>query len=113
MDVEKQTREEISNRIGRLQQKYGSFTVHEDTVQNEREYFEDGKESVKEEWIGDAGAWLTDDENRVLLSRHEGSPNEWGTPGGGHHLVATREQKSMHCSREVVSGLLSKRWSKH
>lgn len=92
MNVEKETRDEVSRRLERLRDRYGSFGVHEETVENDPEYFERGKEMAKEGWIGDAGAWITDDAGRALLIRHEGSPNEWGIPGGGHEPGETMEE---------------------
>jgi ADP-ribose pyrophosphatase YjhB (NUDIX family) len=100
MNVKKETREEISRRIERLQERYGSFPVHEEIVENNPDYFEQGKEMAEEGWIGDAGAWITDDANRVLLIRHENSPNEWGTPGGGHEPGETMEETTRREMRE-------------
>lgn len=84
MNIEQKTRAEISRRIDRLRERYGSFPVYEETTENDLDFFEHGKEMAEEGWIGDAGAWITDDDPRVLLIRHEGAPTEWGTPGGGH-----------------------------
>lgn len=92
MNIETKTRKEIARRIERLQERYGSFPVHEETVENEPEFFDHGKKMAQEGWIGDAGAWITAEENRVLLIRHEGSPNEWGTPGGGHEPGESMEE---------------------
>lgn len=92
MDVEQETRAEVSRRLARLQNKYGSFTVHDETVENDPAFFEQGKQLAEEGWIGDAGAWVTDDENRVLLIRHADEPDEWGIPGGGHEPGETMEE---------------------
>jgi len=56
MNVEEQTRKEVTRRIERLRDEYGSFEVHEETVENEPEFFEHGRELAREGWIGDAGA---------------------------------------------------------
>ncbi|MFC7137815.1 NUDIX hydrolase [Halobaculum litoreum] len=100
MNVEKKTREEVSRRIDRLQERYGPFPVHEETVENNPDYFKQGEEMAEEGWIGDAGAWITDDADRVLLIRHEGSPNEWGIPGGGHKPGETMEETTRREVRE-------------
>ena len=100
MDVEKETRKNISRRIDRLQERYGSFPIDEETVENNPDYFKHGKEMAEEGWIGDAGAWVTDDANRVLLIRHKGSPNEWGVPGGGHEPGETMEETARREVRE-------------
>lgn len=100
MDVQKTTKVEIDRRVKRLRDQYGDFTVHETTVENDREYFERGWKMASEGWIGDAGAWVTDDKNRVLLIRHEGSPDRWGTPGGGHEPGETMEETARREVRE-------------
>lgn len=100
MDVEEKTRTEVGRRLARLDESYGSFEVHEETVKNDPDFFEQGKEMAKEGWIGDAGAWVTDDEGRVLMIRHEGAPDEWGIPGGGHELWEKMEDTARREVRE-------------
>lgn len=100
MDVEKETRTEVNRRLNRLQDRYGSFTVCEETVENDPEFFKRGKAMAEEGWIGDAGAWVTDEEKQVLLIRHEGSPDEWGIPGGGHEPGETMEETARREVRE-------------
>jgi ADP-ribose pyrophosphatase YjhB (NUDIX family) len=100
MNAETETREEISRRIERLQDKYGSFPVHEETVENDPDYFERGREMVKKGWIGDAGAWVTKNSNQVLLIRHEESRHEWGIPGGGHEPGEIMEETARREVRE-------------
>lgn len=100
MTVEPITREEVSRRIERLRDRYGWFPIHEETVENDTEYFEHGKEMAAEGWIGDAGAWVTDDGNRAILIRHAGSPSEWGIPGGGHEPGETMEETARREVRE-------------
>lgn len=70
--------------------------MDETTVTNDPEFFEHGVELAREGWIGDAGAWVTDDLNRVLLIRHSGNVDQWGTPGGGHEPEETMEETALH-----------------
>ncbi|WP_123535651.1 NUDIX hydrolase [Halosimplex salinum] len=100
MTVEERTREEVDRRLERLEAEYGAFPVAEETVQNDPEFFESGVEMVEEGWIGDAGAFVTDDENRALLIRHESEPDQWGTPGGGHEPGETMAETARREVRE-------------
>ncbi|QLH80543.1 NUDIX hydrolase [Halosimplex pelagicum] len=84
MTIEERTREEVDRRLARLKEEFGQFPVVEETAENDPEFFESGVEMVEEGWIGDAGAFVTDDDDRALLIRHESEPEKWGTPGGGH-----------------------------
>ncbi|MFC6974057.1 NUDIX hydrolase [Halomicroarcula sp. GCM10025709] len=84
MTLEERTREAVRAELERLVDRYGEVEVDRQTVTNEPELFEQGRQLAREGWLGDAGVWVTDDEGRVLLIRHEGAPDTWGTPGGGH-----------------------------
>ena len=98
MSIEKRSKKEVEQRLSRLRDEYGAFPVEETTVTNDPEFFELGQDLVREGWIGDAGAWVTDDSNRVLLIRHSSSEDQWGTPGGGHEPGETMEETAL---REV------------
>lgn len=100
MDVEEKTETEVRRRLNRLEDRYGTFEVHEVTVENDPDFFEHGKEMAKEGWIGDAGAWVTDGEGQVLMIRHEGEADEWGIPGGGHEPGETMEETARREVRE-------------
>ena len=100
MNAKEKTKAEVKRRLNRLEEQYGSFKVHEETVKNDPDFFEQGKEMVKEGWIGDAGAWVTDDDGRVLMIRHKGVPDEWGVPGGGHEPRETMEETARREVRE-------------
>lgn len=76
MDVEEKTETEVRRRLNRLEERYGSFDVHEETMENDPDFFEYGKKMAEERWIGDAGAWVTDEDGRVLMVRHEEEPDE-------------------------------------
>lgn len=100
MEVTEKTDAEVQRRVNRLTERYGAFDLHEETVENDRDFFEQGVEMAKEGWIGDAGAWVTDDEGRVLLIRHADRPDEWGIPGGGHEPGETMEETARREVRE-------------
>jgi ADP-ribose pyrophosphatase YjhB (NUDIX family) len=84
MTLEEQTRDAVRAELERLVEQYGDVDIERETVTNDPALFERGRELAEEGWLGDAGAWITDDDGRVLFIRHEGAPDTWGTPGGGH-----------------------------
>jgi ADP-ribose pyrophosphatase YjhB (NUDIX family) len=99
--------DEIDRRLERLQQRNGPFSVEEETVTNDPGFFEHGRQLAEEGWLGDAGAWIEDGDGRVLLVRHAGAPERWGTPGGGHEpdesfaetaVREVREETGVECS---------------
>ncbi|WP_415379643.1 NUDIX hydrolase [Halosimplex sp. TS25] len=100
MTVEERTREEVDRRLARLEAEFGEFPVVEETVENDPDFFESGIEMVEEGWIGDAGAFVTDEEGRALLIRHEAEPDRWGTPGGGHEPGETMAETAHREVRE-------------
>ena len=100
MDAERRTRNEIDRRVSRLREEYGEFPVRESAVWNDPEFFEEGRERTLDGWIGDAAALVTDDEGRVLMIRHEGVPDRWGIPGGGHEPGETMEETARRELRE-------------
>ena len=76
-------------------------------VTNDPTFFEQGRRLAEEGWLGDAGVWVEDDQGRVILVRHTGAPDRWGTPGGGYEpgesFPATarrevREEAGVECS---------------
>jgi ADP-ribose pyrophosphatase YjhB (NUDIX family) len=84
MDVAAESREDVDRRIRELRERFGEFPVREETVENDRPFFESGREMAASGWRGDAGAWVSDDAGRVLLIRHEDADGAWGVPGGSH-----------------------------
>jgi ADP-ribose pyrophosphatase YjhB (NUDIX family) len=107
MSLEDRTRKEVDRRLDRLEAEFGAFAVSQETVTNDPEFFEEGRRLAEEGWIGDAGAWVTDGRDRVLLIRHGDAPDRWGTPGGGHEPGETlaetarrevREETGVECS---------------
>ena len=100
MSINEETRQEVNRRLKRLKREYGDFSVKETTVTNEPDFFEHGRQLAKDGWIGDAGAWVTDEQDRVLLIQHRDGPTEWGTPGGGHEPGETMEETARREVRE-------------
>lgn len=100
MTIEQRTREEVKRRLDRLEREYGQFPVVEERVTNDPDYFAQGAERAADGWIGDAGAWVTDADGRALLIRHEGGPDRWGTPGGGHEPGETLAETARREVRE-------------
>jgi ADP-ribose pyrophosphatase YjhB (NUDIX family) len=92
MDIATVTRQEVRRRLERLRDEYGSFPIREKTVTNDPDFFESGVRLAENGWIGDAGAFVTDERDRALLIRHEASPDTWGVPGGGHEPGETMEE---------------------
>jgi ADP-ribose pyrophosphatase YjhB (NUDIX family) len=116
MSLAAKSQREVRRRLDHLQERYGPFTIEAETVTNDPEFFEQGRELVAEGWIGDAGAWVTDDEDRVLLVRHEGSPEVWGTPGGGHEPGERLEETARREVREETGAkctLTGVYWARH
>lgn len=82
MTIEERTRAAVDRRLECLEAEFGSFPV------------------VEEGWIGDAGAFVTDEDGRALLIRHEDEPEKWGTPGGGHEPGETMVETARREGRE-------------
>ena len=70
--------EAIDEQLDRLEERFGSFSVETETVTNEPEFFEQGRQLAEDGWLGDAGAWVEDTDERVLLIRHAGAAEQWG-----------------------------------
>jgi 8-oxo-dGTP pyrophosphatase MutT (NUDIX family) len=75
---------DVAARLAALEECFGSFPMRETDRENAPAYFETGVDRALEGWRGDAGAFVTDVDGRVLLIRHADAPDTWGTPGGGH-----------------------------
>lgn len=98
MDIERETWHDTQSRIERLRDKFGEFELEQAEVENDPEFFDHGLELARAGWRGDAGAIVKDQEDRVLMIRHEGAPAKWGPPGGGHEPGETMEETAL---REV------------
>lgn len=108
---------EVEHRIQRLRERYGHAELREIEVTNDPEWFAEAVEAARSGWIGDAGAFVTDDADRVLLIRHADDPDQWGIPGGGHEpgedLDETarrevREETGAECSLTDIAFLRRK-----
>ncbi|WP_440990882.1 NUDIX hydrolase [Haloarchaeobius baliensis] len=93
-------RADVAAELDRLRERFGEFPVHEETVENEPGYFESGVELAQEGWRGDAGAFVVDGRNHALFIRHEGAPDTWGLPGGGHEPGETHVETALREVRE-------------
>lgn len=83
MPLSVRSRRAVDRRIAGLHEQYGEFPLHEETVENDPEFFEHGREFFEAGGRGGAGARVTED-GRVLLIRHPNAPDTWTFPGGGH-----------------------------
>lgn len=84
--------------LARLRRRYGEFPVASRTVENDSECFCHGMDVASEGWIGIAGAWVSDADDRVLFVRHADAPEEWSLPGG---VRETEEGLDGTAAREV------------
>lgn len=83
MAVEDVARAAVDEELDRLRDRFGAFTVHETTAENDPGYYAHGLDLVREHgMLADAGATVRDDDGRLLAIRHPEAPDEWGTPGG-------------------------------
>jgi 8-oxo-dGTP pyrophosphatase MutT (NUDIX family) len=65
----------------RLRDAHGEFRVVEKTWRHPPHFYDDLVERFENGTHGGAGAWVYDDDGRVLLVRDEGAPG-WSDPGG-------------------------------
>jgi ADP-ribose pyrophosphatase YjhB (NUDIX family) len=101
MTLREETAADVSRRVGCLREEYGDdFEVRAETVENDPEFFEHGRTLAEEGWRGDAGAWVTDGAEQVLLIRHADAPEAWTIPGGGHEPGETHAETARREVRE-------------
>jgi len=82
-ELERRSRRRVDAAIDRLRDRHEGVEYVEYAVENDRERFEEGYELVADGFVGGAGAWVRDEEGRVLVIRHPGN-EEWGIPAGGN-----------------------------
>jgi hypothetical protein len=58
MSLEDRTKADVDRRIDRLREEYGEFPVRDVTVENDPQFFEQGREMAEEGWRGDAARGL-------------------------------------------------------
>lgn len=77
------TRTAVEAAIEWIERRYGDVTVERHTEADPPERFEHGVEVAEAGKLAGAGAWVEDDDGRVLFVRHPNAPEDWGLPGGG------------------------------
>ncbi|WP_458209002.1 NUDIX hydrolase [Haladaptatus sp. NG-SE-30] len=100
MSLEARTHEAVSHSLRRLRRAYGAFPVREKRVENDPDYFEHGRKKAESGWLGDAGVWVTDADDRIVMIRHPDAPDKWGIPGGGHEPGETLSETAHRELRE-------------
>lgn len=78
------SRRAIDEHVAALDEAFGVDHVETVTVVNDREFFEHGIDIFDAGVRGGAGAWVYDEDGRVLLMRDPRIPDRWALPGGGH-----------------------------
>ena len=78
------SRRAIDAIVADLRAAYGTFPVSTETVENDPEFFEEGREGFERGMRGGAGVRATDDAGRVLCIREAREPDRWVLPAGGH-----------------------------
>lgn len=83
-DLQRSVRERVDAAVDRIRSAYDDVEYVELEVENDPELFEHGVEILSQDgFLGGAAAWVSDDEERVLMIRHAGD-DYWVIPGGGH-----------------------------
>lgn len=82
-ELERRSERRVDAEIDRLRERHEDVEYVEFAVENDRERFEEGYDLVADGFVGGAGAWVADEEGRVLVIRHPGH-EEWGIPAGGN-----------------------------
>ncbi len=97
MTITDRSRERLDDLAERLRAEYGEFEVVEKTWRHPAPFYEDLVERFEDKRAGGAGAWVHDDDGRVLLVRNEGDVG-WGDPGGKREAGETFQEAA---SREI------------
>lgn len=78
------TRTSIDAAMKRLEERFDEVPVVTRQAVDDPETFEHGVAVAEQRKLGGAGAWVEDDDRRVLFVRHPVDPDTWGLPGGGY-----------------------------
>jgi 8-oxo-dGTP diphosphatase len=95
----------------RLRSAFGEFEVVEKTWRHPPHFYDTLVERFEGGHHGGAGAWVYDEDGRVLLVRNEGAPG-WSDPGGkrepeeGFQEAARREVREETGVEVSITGLL-------
>ena len=99
MTVTERSRRRVRDALDRLGSEYGDFEVVEKTWHHPPTGYRRVRERFEAGTVGGAGIWVTDDEGRVLLVRHEGE-SAWSDPGGKQEPGESLEAAARRETRE-------------
>jgi len=99
MNVTERSRERLESLAERLEAEYGPVSVVEKTWRHPAGMYEHLVERFEEGWAGGAGAWVYDDDGRVLLVREEGR-TAWTDPGDKRDPGESFEESARRSVRE-------------
>ena len=96
-----------------LRQEYGPFPIRVETIENDPDRFERGREAFERGVRGGAGVRATDDAGRVLCVREAREPDRWVLPAGGHEPDESVRETARRETREEagVSVTLTGIWA--
>lgn len=81
MSITERSREHVRELGERLREEYGEFETVEKTWRHPPGFYEELVERFEEGYAGGAGAWVYDEDGRVLLVKDRGGTG-WSDPGG-------------------------------
>lgn len=112
MSVSDRSRARVEETLAALREEYGEFeTVEESTALPAETYSRAVNRFEADGVVGGAGAWVTDDRDRVLLVRPQGA-NGWIDPGDGQRAGETLSETAVRAVDEstgvemTVTGVL-------
>jgi len=100
-DLTGRSRERVRQLRDRLEREYGEVPVVKKTWRHPPRFYDDLVERFEAGTAGGAGAWVYDDEARVLLVREANSPG-WSDPGGKRTPGETFEETAVRRVREAA-----------
>ncbi|WP_135820264.1 NUDIX domain-containing protein [Halostella litorea] len=101
MSLTEETRRAVNERVSRLREEYGEFSVSGDTVELPREEFDAAREQARRSQAGSASACVLDGD-RLLLVRTRESGELWGVPGTTTDGDESLEAAAVRAVREAV-----------
>jgi ADP-ribose pyrophosphatase YjhB (NUDIX family) len=94
------TEASIEAAVAQLESRFEEVPVEHVQDVDDPEMFEHGLEVAEQNKLGGGGAWVEDDDGRVLFIRHPNSPDTWGLPGGGYEPGETLVETARREVRE-------------